>query len=124
MSMLKIIRDTAAMFDLDKELEKVRVMQLRAAHDGQSLGASELAQAEVLAIDQIKRKYYCEIARLAFMPSAQADALTDQQDYEGRQYKDSEFPIFEAHHRILSLPCVGAPEHDDPDPGISAAEGR
>lgn len=122
--MLVIIRDTAALFDLEKQLQQVREMQLRAAREGRRMEASELQEAEARAIDEVKQKYYCQVARLAFMPPAQADAVTDQQDYEGRQYKDGEFPIFDAHHRILSLPSVGDPRHDDPDPPTPAADPR
>jgi hypothetical protein len=115
--MLRIIRDTAALFELEKQLQTVREMQLRAVRDGRPMAAAELQEAEERVIDQVKRDYFCAAARLVYLPPAEAEALTDRQDYQGRQNIDAENCMFEAHHHLLALACVGATDHDDPDSG-------
>ena len=120
--MLRIIRDTAALFELEKQLQKVREFQLRAARDGRPPAAADLRDAEKKAVDQVRREYFCLAARLAFLPAEQAAALNDDQDYQARPNVDVELGIFDAHHRILTVPCVGDPRHDDPGPPLAAAE--
>ena len=124
MSMLLIIRDTAAFFDLEKELQVLREMQLRAARDGRLMTDAELLAAESRVVESVKRRYFCEVGRLAFMPAADADAVTDEQDYERRLHVDTEPSILAAHRRIVSLPFVGDREHDDRDPTMLAGEHR
>jgi len=123
MSMLLIVRDTAALCDLEKQLQGVREAQLRAARDGSRPAAAELEQAEARVIAEIKRKHYCLVTRLAFLPADQAEARSDEADYAGRQFIDAETSILDAHRRVLSLPFVGAPGFDDPDPQTPSAEG-
>jgi hypothetical protein len=122
MSMLLIARDTAALIDLEKGLQVLRETQLRAARSGRIMSASELQAAEAAVVEAIKQQYFCELGRLAFMPAAEADAVTDEEDYQRRQHVDTESAILAAHRRILSLPCVGAPGHDDPEPTMATAE--
>ena len=113
MSMLTIVRDTAALVELDRQLQQVRETQLRAARDGRRMPGSELADAEARVVEAVKRQFYCIEARLAFMPEKEADALTDAADHAGRQLADSEQCLLEGHRRILSVPCVGDPGYDD-----------
>jgi hypothetical protein len=115
MSMLTLLRDTAALIELELELQRVRERQLRAFHEGRPMEAAELKEAEAQAIDKVKRQFYCLQTRLAFMPAEEADKLTDPADYQGRQYADTEFCILDAHRRILSQPCAGDPRFVDPD---------
>jgi hypothetical protein len=122
MSMLLIARDTAALIDLEKQLQVLREAQLRAARDGRFMSASELQAAEARVVEAVRRQYFCELGRLAFMPAADADAVTDDEDYQRRQHVDTESAILAAHRRILSLPCVGDRDHEDPEPTMPAAE--
>jgi hypothetical protein len=122
MGMLVILRDTAALIDFDKLLQGVREMQLGAIRDGLPMTKAQLDQAEAQAVGVARQAHYSLETRLMCMPPDQARSLTDQQDYEGRSNAESEACILDAHHRILSFPCVGSPEYDDPDPRIPAPE--
>jgi hypothetical protein len=107
MSMLMIIRDTAATFDLDKELQKVREQQLRAARAGKPMTQSQLDAAEAKVIDENKTRHYCVEIRQLYQPPEQARGITDQADYDGRMYIDAEAAIIDAHRRVAAMPYVG-----------------
>jgi hypothetical protein len=124
MSMMLVIRDTAALFDLEKGLQGVRAAQLRAGREGKPMTPLQLEAAEARVMQEIKNKHYCLRTRLSYLPSAQANAITDQADFDGRMYADMEAVMFDAHHRILSLPCVGDLNHDDAGHNSLTARGR
>jgi hypothetical protein len=105
--MLYAVRDIQATIFLQRRLGQLREWQLEAAARGQTLPAEDVARREQDVVDEVSRNYYTRAARL-LIDAADADRLSDADDYARRTTQLAEHGIWAAHRRLLAIPMLSA----------------
>jgi len=106
-------RDIAAVINYGVRLQEVREEHLRLVTEGKPIPGNFWSNGEAAAVDNMKKHYYTNKARLALMPRDQANAINDAQDFDSRCTKLTEALTLESHKKLVAIPYVGQPEFKD-----------